>query len=90
MLIVSPNKVRRQGMCRWASLLVLMGIIGFSGTIFAQTRDEQRCLASDPDLSISGCTAAIQSGQETQEDRAVAFYNRGVSYGRKGQHDRAI
>src|SRR5580693_1748094 len=75
---------------RWALLFVLMHIAGFSGAATAQTADQQRCSAPDPDLSISGCTAMIQSGRETPENLAVAFYNRGTAYANKGQADRAI
>jgi tetratricopeptide (TPR) repeat protein len=56
----------------------------------------------DPDISISGCTAIIEGGQETrnnpilcsnlkcQSNLAVAFMNRGNAYEGKGQHDRAL
>jgi len=69
---------------------VLTHIADFSGAATAQTLDQQRCLAPDPDLKISGCTAVIQSGHETQQNLAIAFYNRGNAYVRKGQNDRAI
>jgi lipoprotein NlpI len=74
----------------WTLLFVLMQIAGFSGAATAQTADQQRCPAPDPDLSISGCMAMIQSGHETQQDLAKDFSNRGTAYGRKGQLDRAI
>jgi lipoprotein NlpI len=76
---------------RWALLFVLMHITGFSrGAATAQTLDQQQCSAPDPDLAISGCTAMIQSGHETQQNLAVAFLNRGAAYLDKGQPDRAI
>jgi tetratricopeptide (TPR) repeat protein len=75
---------------RWALPFVLMHIAGFSGAAVAQTPDQQRCFAHDPDLSIAGCTAMIQSGKETQEDLARAFDYRGFAYGRKQQYDLAI
>jgi len=58
----------------------------------AQTLDENRrqCTDPQPDLGIVGCTALIQSGQETRGNAAIAFYNRGYAYGAKGDHDRAI
>jgi lipoprotein NlpI len=59
----------------------------------AQTRDQNvaRCNdGSDPDASIAGCTALIQSGQETSAVLAAAYYNRGNSYDGKGLHDQAI
>jgi TPR repeat len=75
---------------RWALLFVVMHIAGFSDAATAQTLDQQRCLAPDPDLSISRCTAMIQSGHETQQNLAFAFRSRGIAYARKGQYDRAI
>jgi tetratricopeptide (TPR) repeat protein len=76
---------------RWALLFVLMHIAGFGGSAIAQTVDQQQqCPAPDPDLSISGCTAMIQSGHETQQKLPLDFYNRGYAYFGKGQSDRAI
>ena len=57
----------------WTLLFVLMQIAGFGGAATAQTDDQQRCSAPDPDLSISGCTAMIQSGHETRQNLAKAF-----------------
>jgi len=58
----------------------------------AQTRDElwEHCEDDNPDLSIGGCTALIQSGQETTENLANAFYNRGLAYRQNGLYDQAI
>jgi tetratricopeptide (TPR) repeat protein len=42
------------------------------------------------DLRISGCTTVIQSDKVSNNDLAIAFYNRGNAYRPKGQHDRAI
>ncbi len=67
-----------------------MHIAGFSGSATAQTLDQQRCLAPDPDVAILGCTAMIQSGQEPQENLAKAYNNRGNAYDAKGDYDRAI
>jgi hypothetical protein len=58
-----------------------MHIAGFSGAATAQNVDQQLCLAPDPDLSISRCTAMIQSGHETQQNLAVAFSDRGIAFG---------
>jgi tetratricopeptide (TPR) repeat protein len=72
-----------------ALLFVLMHIAGFNGAA-AQTVNQQQCPASNPDLSISGCTAMILSGRETPGSLAEAFYNRGAAYAAKDQYDRAI
>ena len=71
-------------------LFVVMYTVGYSGPAIAQSPDRQLCLGPDPDVSISGCTAIIQSGNETEQNLAEAFYNRGVAYRQKGQLDRAI
>lgn len=66
--------------------------LALSASAAAPSRDDNRarCRDANPDISIAGCTALIQSGQETTNILAVAFYNRGISYDRKGEHDRAI
>jgi hypothetical protein len=44
-----------------------------------------------PELSISGCTAMIQSSEHiTPDELAIVFNNRGVAYFRNGQSERAI
>ena len=43
-----------------------------------------------PDQSIAGCTTIITSGRESNENLAIAYYNRGLAYNSKGQYDRAI
>ena len=77
-------------MPRWALLFGLVQIAGLSGVAAAQTVDQQRCFGQDIDLSIAGCTAVIQSGQQMQQDLARAFARRGWAYANKGQHDNAI
>ncbi len=42
------------------------------------------------DLTISGCTAMIRSGQYSGRNLLVAYYNRGLAYHRLGDHARAI
>ena len=44
----------------------------------------------DRDLQISGCTAAIRSGQWQGKDLAWAYTNRGVAYADLGEYRRAI
>jgi tetratricopeptide (TPR) repeat protein len=68
----------------------LVCIAGFSGTAAAQSPDQQRCAGSNPDVTISGCTAMIQSGRETEKSLYGAFFNRGRAYRIKGQFDLAI
>jgi tetratricopeptide (TPR) repeat protein len=60
---------------------------------WAQTIGENRshCDSRDPDISIAGCTALIQSGQETSPgNQSVAYYNRGSAYYFKGLLDQSL
>src|SRR6185503_7676030 len=42
------------------------------------------------DLSVSGCSAVIESGRENQKNLAIAFTNRCASYIIKKDFDRAL
>ena len=44
----------------------------------------------DPDLSIKGCSEAIESGDWSGSNLVWAYVNRGDSYHQLGQYDRAI
>jgi tetratricopeptide (TPR) repeat protein len=44
----------------------------------------------DWDQQITSCTALIQSGNESTENLAIAFYNRGLAYENKEDYARAI
>lgn len=50
----------------------------------------RQCTDSNADISISGCTAVIQSGEETGANLATAYYNRGITHRRERHYDRAI
>jgi tetratricopeptide (TPR) repeat protein len=71
--------------------LVFIGIVLMS-PVNAQTRVEnwQRCSTTDPDIKILGCTAVIESGQETTDGLAAAYNNRGGAKARKGDLDGAL
>lgn len=58
---------------------------------WAQTRDENlaQCAGGDPDASISGCTALLQSGQESALLSSI-YTDRGLAYAKKGLYDQAI
>jgi tetratricopeptide (TPR) repeat protein len=47
---------------------------------WAQTRDENvaQCIKTDADTRIRGCTALINSGQETPTNLAVSYSNRAI------------
>jgi lipoprotein NlpI len=72
--------------------IVLLVLVFSASAMSAQSRDDNRarCSDDDADITIGGCTALIQSGQETTENLPFVFFNRGHAYDDKGQYDRAI
>ncbi|MGH6974104.1 MAG: tetratricopeptide repeat protein, partial [Stellaceae bacterium] len=79
----------------WGKCLVAcaaLTALAAAGPVRAQTSDRQWdwCKGDNADLSIGGCTAIIQSGQETTMNLAIAFYDRGNAYDDKGEYDKAI
>src|ERR1039458_4999068 len=58
----------------------------------AQTREDDRanCLSSDPDIAILACTADINSGEESPEVLAGAYFDRGTLYAHTRHYDQAI
>lgn len=76
---------------RWV-LIVGIGLM-FAGGALGQTRDENVALCNTsrtPELALRGCTALIDSGQETPANRAVFYFARGERYRDRGEYDRAI
>ena len=70
-------------------LLVLMGVGAVA--LIPPDRHSDCTQTADPDRSIHGCTQIISRGtRESRENRVVAYHNRGYSYFRKVQFDRAI
>jgi tetratricopeptide (TPR) repeat protein len=86
----------RTGMKGRALAILLIGVIG--GTLPAratrvQDKHEQNlswCKGSDVDLKMAGCTALINSPQETPQNLAIAYLNRGNALYENGQIDVAI
>jgi len=68
--------------------------LAFAGNALAQSEDANWKIcgndSANPDLRIAACTAIVQSGQETAENAAIAYYDRGNAYDDKDQLDRAI
>jgi tetratricopeptide (TPR) repeat protein len=67
-------------------------VLGAAMAAIGQSRQENlnKCRSVDPDTRIAGCTALIQAGQETTENLAVIYNNRGTAYNSKREYDRAI
>jgi tetratricopeptide (TPR) repeat protein len=71
-------------------LVGLTLLMSFGSSVCAQTLNENRasCDSKEPDVSIPGCTALIQSGKETNPGNlSVAYYNRAAVYFFKGMLD---
>jgi len=49
-----------------------------------------RCQDNNPELSLAGCTAMIESSTESAANRASAFDRRGADYVGKGEYDKAL
>lgn len=77
---------------RLISKIFALALLATSVPLCAQSRDENwtRCLAKNPDIAISGCTALIQSDQEPSESLWMVYYDRGQMYHRKSDYDHAI
>ncbi len=61
--------------------------------VLAQSDAYRRCMEYprlNPDLGIQACSSAIQSGLLSDEQLAVAHFNRGQAYYAKGEYDAAI
>src|SRR5262245_35348625 len=76
-------------------ILSFIALIVFGDTSLAQSYDDAKnCAAAvqrnDFDLAIDHCTAAIQSGELSDQEAAAAFHNRGVAYYHKKEYDCAI
>jgi tetratricopeptide (TPR) repeat protein len=80
-------------LCR-SALVAIFAAVGFVATASVGWCADQAwddCTSKDPDTSIAGCTKVLARGaSETSGDRANAYYNRGLAYDTKGDHDRAV
>ena len=59
-------------------------------TLTPAQRDWDDCRAGDPDRVIASCTNIVQARNETANNHAVAYYNRGRAYEDKDDLDNAI
>src|SRR5260221_621275 len=77
---------------RVLSMIMLMTLLGASTVLPGQSRQEDwnLCKSHDPEQSIRGCSALIQSSHDTGINLAKAFTNRGSGYATKGDYNRAI
>ncbi len=74
------------------AILVLVALLALTATSCGGLDDAKKCAegTGDLDLDIEHCTRAIDSGDLSDENVAIIFYNRGFAYHEKGEYDRAI
>jgi tetratricopeptide (TPR) repeat protein len=76
---------------RWISIGLVLALVALPAWAQGRNQNWTSCADKNPDLSIAGCTAVIQStGQEMTEGYAIAYFKRGDAYYRKGLYDRAL
>jgi tetratricopeptide (TPR) repeat protein len=75
----------RAGMIPWLYLVALCAASP------AWADDRADCYeGTDPDTIIRGCGNIIAAGSDNPDDVATAYYDRGLAYGTKGDHDAEI
>jgi tetratricopeptide (TPR) repeat protein len=67
-----------------ASMLLVPPALADSNT------DWKDCASDDADRIIAACDRIIAEGNERKVNFAIAYYNRGVGYQKKGDHAKAI
>jgi len=87
----SENMMKR--ICRILPFLAAALLAHAATATLAQTvNDAERCasITGNPDVAIQHCTRAIESKRHTGDELAKLYYNRGIEWAAKGDHDRAI
>lgn len=75
------------------SVKLAISVLLNAASLAQSPRDWSQCLGREGpiiDVVIEGCTAVIQSGQDTPQRLSTAFDNRGVAYRLKGEYERAL
>jgi len=70
--------------------VILAGAIVASTAWAAPQKVYDQCNSHDPDVRIPGCTLVIQDAKESQKNRGVAYYLRGLGHELKGNFAEAI
>ena len=65
-------------------------LVVISALLPSSVRGQERCGHPDPEISISVCSAVIQSGRARGRDLAVAHMERGIAYVALLDYDRAL
>jgi tetratricopeptide (TPR) repeat protein len=70
--------------------IVLIALVIISALLPSSVSAQARCGHPDPEVSISVCSAAIESGRARGRDLAIAHTERGVAYVALLDYDRAL
>src|SRR5882672_6459236 len=81
--------VRRMTFWLWGTAAIFSLLLADSAAAQAPNRDVDHCKSKDPEISIAGCTALIQTGQGGLSLDVILYY-RGDGYRSTGEYDRAI
>src|SRR5882672_8492048 len=81
--------VRRMTFWLWGTAAIFSLLLADSAAAQAPNRDVDHCKSKDPEISIAGCTALIQSGQGGLSLDVILYY-RGGGYRATGEYDSAI
>ena len=79
------NVIVKVGFCTCLLLWAALGVVGQS-----RRQNLKKCVSSDQDTIIVGCTALIEAGKESTANLAGAYSRRGSAYILKGDYDPAI
>lgn len=89
-LLASPGPTLARGMRTVLCVLALMLASALPARTQAGDETMNRCMSAHPDISIRGCTAWIQSGQENPANLAAAYNRRGEAYYENFEDEHAI
>jgi tetratricopeptide (TPR) repeat protein len=70
--------------------VVVLGLLLSSVALAGSTKDWDTCAGNDDDPAIAACARIITQGKESRANLAITYGNRGRSYSRKKDYDRAI
>ena len=75
------------------AIAAALALAALSGIAHAQLAPQWATCTGNPDIDwdqqIVSCSALIESGNETKENQAIAFFNRGLAYENKDEIGRA-
>ena len=75
---------------RFAAAVFLASLLLVPPALADSDKDWQDCASDDADRIIAACDRIIAEGNERKVNFAIAYYNRGVGYQKKGDHAKAI